>query len=373
MTSILNKVMGIFDSDSKLVKFTDTFTDKIYSEFGKLNKIGSIYSAFSALVLLFEASAGSTRKELGKLLGFNPDNSYLNNYGSFNDMLTISGELQINNLIAVRDDMPIISQYFTNIKNIGIDSITFASPNELISACNQYANDKTNGLITELLTKEDVTPDTVSIICSTVYFLSKWKKPFDKSDTYERNFTRVNGSTIKLLHMCQYMTSFQYYKNDKLQYLEMSYQNEDYRIGVILPRTSIDLEYLNTIDMFRQCSKLCKETELNVIFPKFTHRSRVSLKNIVKKCGCNEIFENADLSNFTLKTDIRVSDIIHEAVVIIDEEKTEATGATVVIMEEESFMSKSYKIEKFIADHSFGYVIFHHPTGTILFNGCFDG
>lgn len=367
MASMLKRLF----SSSGSASLSETLTNKLFSEFGKLGGIGSVYSAFSALVPLFEASRGSTREKLGDLLGLDPRGSYLKQCASLGNMLMTTGELQTNNVIAVHRELPIIPAYFANMKSIGVDTVEFSSPEELVVMCNQYANEKTKGLITELLTEKDVTPDTALVICSTVYFLSKWKKPFISSMTSNRDFIKVNGSKVKLPLMYQYETYFGYHANDKFQYLDMSYQNEDFAMGVILPRDPSDLESVNTIDVFRECAGSVTMKELNVYFPKFTHRSRTSLKEAVTKFGCGDIFEHADLKNLTTRTDTYVSDIIHEAVVIVDEMKTEAAGTTGVVIMLESCRAPR-KVENFVADHSFGYVIYHRPTMTVLFNGCFD-
>jgi serine protease inhibitor len=347
------------------------FSSRLFSEFGKPNRLGSAYSAFLALHPLFEASQGKTREQLGELLGLDPKGSYFREIVNLCHTLTTTGELQTSNMIAVNKTLVTLPEYFASIKTAGIDTIPFSSREELVTVCNHYANEKTKGLITELLKVTDVDDETVLVICSTIYFLSKWKTPFNSSHTYDRDFTKIDGSKVKVPLMFQNETYFRYFKNETLQYLEMSYQNEDFAMGILLPRISDDLDSVNTFDTFQKCTVSAKVTELKIYFPKFTHRVRQSLKEIVTKHGCGNLFHKADLTNLTPETDTRVTDIIHEAVVIVDETKTEASGATAVVVKLETCRPPR-NIETFRADHSFGYVIFHRPSGTILFNGCFD-
>lgn len=91
--------------------------------------------------------------------------------------------------------------------------------------------------------------------------------------------------------------------------------------------------------------------------------------------GVSDLFSsNADLSEIVEEGGVYVSDIIHQAVVEVDEEGTEAAAATAV------FVTKSMAVmvdrdepKLFRADHPFTFYIKHNPSGMILFLGHFNG
>jgi serpin B len=66
--------------------------------------------------------------------------------------------------------------------------------------------------------------------------------------------------------------------------------------------------------------------------------------------------------------ELYVSDAIHEAVVVVSEEGSEATAATHFVI---SFRSASPPTFKFTADHPFLFFIRDISSGTILFLGRF--
>src|SRR5205807_1938144 len=77
--------------------------------------------------------------------------------------------------------------------------------------------------------------------------------------------------------------------------------------------------------------------------PKFEHRKRVDLVSTMRKMGIREVFtRQANLKMISDPRDPReqlnVSKIIHEAVVKVDEEGTEAAAATAILMVKEMAM-----------------------------------
>lgn len=87
-----------------------------------------------------------------------------------------------------------------------------------------------------------------------------------------------------------------------------------------------------------------------------------------KEIESKEIEEEEDGDSYG---SLRLSDIIHETVVIVDEIQTEASsGASVAIL---TLSFESIRKIIFKADHTFLYSIYHKPSKTVLFSGCFDG
>ena len=151
--------------------------------------------------------------------------------------------------------------------------------------------------------------------------------------------------------------------------IELDYADREYTMGVLLPKTSnienIQLEYLNN-----WINNLV-ETKVELSLPKFTHRTKIQLASILKHLGLKSLFNsnNADLSRMV--DDAYVTNIIHEAVVIVDEDGTEATAATTAVVAKCLCRAQTQKII-FNANHTFMYYIRHKKTNTILFLGTYS-
>ena len=73
-----------------------------------------------------------------------------------------------------------------------------------------------------------------------------------------------------------------------------------------------------------------------------------------------------------MSVQLYVSFILQEAVIIVDEEGTEATAATIASLYT-NFNQRSSDVPVFRADRTFQYVVRYIPTNTILFTGVYDG
>jgi serine protease inhibitor len=73
----------------------------------------------------------------------------------------------------------------------------------------------------------------------------------------------------------------------------------------------------------------------------------------------------ADFSGITGKRDLHIDHVIHQAVIDVNEEGSEAAAATAVVM---GIKSMSFD-PVFQADHPFIFAIIHQATGLVLFLG----
>ena len=107
--------------------------------------------------------------------------------------------------------------------------------------------------------------------------------------------------------------------------------------------------------------------------PKFEIRKKTNLVSQLKKHGVKDLFleDKCDLS--TISKDIYVEQIIHEAVIIVDEEGTEAAAVTAMMLCQNSCSRPKQPNKIFNANHPFYFYIRYMPTNTILFIGNYKG
>jgi serine protease inhibitor len=216
----------------------------------------------------------------------------------------------------------------------------------------------------------------LSILVNTIYFKAQWDIPFTHEKTYNNVFTGFN-KIIKapFMHNTNY---YQYADNKSMQYLKLSYTDLDYALIVALPRATQPNESIKALsDLIKNVKSLFnlsyKSANVNLVLPKFEHRQRYNLVDAFQQMGVIDLFSNgADLSLISKNAHLSVSKIIHEAVVKIDEEGTEAAAATAMVMTQMAAMPPKNLID-FIANHTFYYAIVHLPYQIILFNGIFNG
>jgi serpin B len=82
-----------------------------------------------------------------------------------------------------------------------------------------------------------------------------------------------------------------------------------------------------------------------------------------------EVFTpSADLSGIDGRKDLEVSEVIHKAVIEVNEEGSEAAAATAIVVVPAS-VTHEPKVQYFIADHPFAFFIRDNRNGMTLFAG----
>ncbi|KTF71329.1 hypothetical protein cypCar_00049955, partial [Cyprinus carpio] len=107
--------------------------------------------------------------------------------------------------------------------------------------------------------------------------------------------------------------------------------------------------------------------EVEVSLPRFKMEKTYDMKNLLISMGMEDVFneQKVNLSGMSPSNNLVLTKVIHKAFVEVNEEGTEAAGATGAIFATRSFA------QMFIADHPFLFFIRHNPTKSILFYGRF--
>lgn len=165
-----------------------------------------------------------------------------------------------------------------------------------------------------------------------------------------------------------------YYLHDedkKLRAIELPYKGEDISMVVLLPEERDGVWRLqNKVsydDLYDIIDRL-EEEEVTVYLPKFKFGYSRSLKNHISSMGVSSIFgSNADLSGIAPTNELYVSDVVHKAVIEVNEKGSEAAAVTGVILENRMQILNEDNV--FRADHPFLFYIVDKRTKTNLFLG----
>jgi serpin B len=163
---------------------------------------------------------------------------------------------------------------------------------------------------------------------------------------------------------------FKYAEDPEWQMLEMPYAGEDVVMTVLLPQKLDGLAALErslTADSLAAWLARLAKREVDVTLPKFKVTSASRLDEPLKALGMTAAFGAADFSGMTGKRDFTIGAVLHKAFVDVNEEGTEAAGATAVIMMRTSAIPEKRTV--FLADHPFVFLIRHAKTDSILFIG----
>ncbi|XP_037438644.1 putative serpin-Z8 [Triticum dicoccoides] len=292
------------------------------------------------------------------------------------------------------------------------------APEAARSQINGWAAQVTRNLIDSVLPAGSISPATQVVLGNAMYFKGKWQdQPFDKRYTAHKPFHRLDHSQVdvpfmqswksqfvavhdgfKVLKLRYKMTAPNYQEQahsppfghvDSADHQEEQVPSNSYHSGhtqlsmcIFLPDAHDGL--LGLVDTIASRPGFLQDhlPEVQITLsefrvPKFKLSFQSSVVAVLKKLGLQLPFcLEGDLSDMVEDdgsgSPIVVEDVIHKAVVEVNEEGTEAAAVTVV--------KKTPRCAPrgrrppppqvdFIADHPFAYYIVEQATGAVVFAG----
>ena len=242
---------------------------------------------------------------------------------------------------------------------------------------NSWADEKTHGKISEVLTPNDVDALTAMAILNAIYFKGTWVTQFPVEDTRPSTFWKDGTSSVNADSM-NVVGTFAYGQFDETQVLRMPYEGDRLSMLVVLPdgRDGIgQLQERLSQELVQRWQQDLQDTEVIVSMPKFETRTSYDLKPILQSLGMTDAFDSASADLLGILgvqpgeeydgRNLYVTKAAHDGYVKVNEEGTEAAAATTITIGVTSATEQSY----FIADHPFIFIIQDDESGAILFMG----
>ncbi len=374
----LNETGATEEGVNEVAQCMNQFGFDIYLELhdGSKNVFISPYSIFTALSMTYEGARGNTAIEMANVLHL-PDNDTARR-GSFARIQNkMNGsedyELSSPNKIWPDVDYPFLESFIDIIKDYyygGIEYQDYSNdPEGSRKEINCWVENQTNQRIKDLIPEGYITIETVMVLTNALYFLGQWIYEFNKDETKVADFKLSSGTMVKVPTMGMRVTDgLNYYENDALQAVELPYKGGDLSMTILLPKGSIsDFEDSLSTEKLSEVKDGMEPTDIDVFLPKFEMTLNYELNENLIDLGMRDAFSmSADFSGMNGLGDLCISAVLHKAFIKVDEEGTEATAATAVIL---GNYSAGPDTPVFRANHPFIFMITHKETGSILFLG----
>lgn len=243
-----------------------------------------------------------------------------------------------------------------------------AQPEPSRRAINDFVSYHTGDLIPELLGEGSISTDTRVVLANAVYFNASWASPFEKSSTSPGDFTLLDGSTAQVPMMRDSVHSARSANVNGVEVVELAYQGNEVSMLLLVPPAGGLKSLESSLDVAALEGYLAALTpgQLDFSMPKFEIDLETKLAGPLKAQGLGIAFSgDADFSAMTGDRSLSISDVVHQAVIKVTEEGTEAAGATAV-----TFVVTSVPQTRPVhVDRPFVYLIRDNATGALLFLG----
>jgi len=377
---IPNIILGNNDVNI-LVSGNSAFALDLYRRLSteKGNIFLSPYSISSALSMTYAGARGETAKQMAKVLRFTlPQERLHQTFSKLSKLLQSNAkgyQLSIANALWGQKDYKFLQEfldvtdkyYEAGFKEV--DFIDETAREETRQMINKWVEDKTNGKIKNLLGPRDLSMLTRLVLTNAIYFKGKWEFQFDPKNTNDMPFYISEKVKVDTPMMYQ-KSKFNYTEDEDVQVLEMLYTGKDLSMVIVLPKPDKSLSKIEkslTTKKLKNWLSALSEREVEVYIPRFKIEKRFVLNEPLEKMGMVDAFDmmKADFSGMTPKPDLHISSVIHQAFVEVNEEGTEASAATAVIMATKAVVKPTV----FRADRPFIFFIRDIRSGSILFIG----
>jgi serpin B len=241
-----------------------------------------------------------------------------------------------------------------------------------LSAINQWASDETHGRIPKIL--EKLSNAAGLVLANAVYMMGAWQQPFAESATYDGKFTNAKKKETAVRMMRQ-VSSFRYAHASGVKLVELPYKG-GLSMLVVLPD---DVDGLEKIEdrigsSYAEWVRALEYTLVDLEFPRFITPTTLPLVSLLQAMGIRLAFapKRADFSGMTAEARLFIGDAIQKTWIATNENGTEATAVTVVVMFSETSGDSDPEPPPpviFHANHPFLYLIRDVKSGTILFVG----
>lgn len=329
--------------------------DQIISDFGhdlllavnSQQKDATIFiSPLSVNVALLMAASGSNDRTLADFV----KTLHLGDITSSDSILKFEGTLtdgykrenaiplyKLANSLWISDKFEIYKSYIDSVKNSFNSKVEVAnfSASKTVTDINTWISEETNGLIKKMI--QTIDGREVMFLINTVYFKQKWAIVFKPDKSKEGNFTLLNGAVKRSMFMHS-SEKYAYFSAGDVSAALLRFELKQASLLILLPKAKGDQALLDVANKYLTHQGVVgilsgtKSQKLNLALPRFKLSYSISLKNTLKAMGLESAFSDSANFSFISKTQIKISDVIHQSVLRIDENGVEAAAATVVRM-----------------------------------------
>lgn len=376
-------------SQTELIKVGNTFAFKLLGDVAASLEGSFMISPLSvqyALSMLSNGASGATQDELLRLLGFGKDRlseaNELCKYlvaellGADNTVeMSLANALIYNTFYS--GGFGLKQSYVNGLVNwydAYVKGYDFNAENaKAISGINSWASEQTRGMIPEIMNRLD--PSVYLLLMNAIYFKGNWNSSleFKSAATRQEDFTLESGRKVRLPIM-RTECMLAYAGTDVCDIVRLPYGNGAFAMNVLLPaegKTISDvIEWLKSGKSYWLSS-----FQVKLKLPKFETENTIGLRRILAPYIPSSFSDMADFSAMT-DAPVCVSDIFQKAKIKVNEQGTESSAVTVIVLGPTSAgpdVDIKPQVIEFYATRPFVYVISEISTGAVLFSGVYKG
>ncbi len=368
-----------------LVEANNQFAIELYKKLAETEK-GNIffspYSIHAALSMTYAGARGETAAQMAKVLGIDKLGDRVHPaHAELARKLKSDGgkdkpEFNVANGLWGQRGLEFQPEFLSLTKRHysgGFRELDFANNTEgSRQTINKWVSDETRKKIPELIRQGELSRSTALVLANAVYFKGMWVAPFPIGKTAPDKFWIAPDENVDVPMMRTTIASA-FYTGDGVKIVMLPYQKNQHSMIVVVPDAIDGLQNVVrnlTSEQLRVWLSGLQAGDVHFTFPKFRVRQRYGLSGGLAGLGMPLAFgSEAEFQSITTRSKFRLEQVIHEAVVEVDEDGTVAAAATAVIGVMPISKPRPRPQLTLRADRPFLILILDNQNRTILFAG----
>jgi serpin B len=210
------------------------------------------------------------------------------------------------------------------------------------------------------------------VLVNAIHLKLPWSEPFLETSTKPATFTKTDGSTVSVPFMNK-VGYWSYAEDDTTQAVVIPLAGLSVQLVVFLPKATSSLaQFEDSLAQGHAAALLAgidmAWPQVSLALPKFAFTTAsVRLGSVLTALGMTDAFTpSADFTGISKDKPLFISDVVHKAMVGVDEHGVEAAAATAVMLAGAGLPTD---IKQVNVNRPFFFGIYDQPTSTWLFLG----
>ncbi|XP_059478180.1 antichymotrypsin-2-like [Neocloeon triangulifer] len=288
------------------------------------------------LAMLSEGAQGKTKTDLEEALGDTRSIRRVLGYSSRGG-IAMGNSFYLSNNLNINEAF---KEKLTSSYKAEFQYADFSRPRSAAYNINEWVRRITNKGISELISPQSLSPESVFMMVNAIHLTAKWTKKFDSEETVTDGiFYESHSGELKpkLAEMMRNYEHFRYGTVESLnaQVIELPFQvPENHAMYVVLPTDPNGLKDLINKLTPESLGDILKTMnnpiQLTLYLPKFKASTTQNLKTILPGKVAQVFSPSADISGISPDRNIQLSEVLHKANLKVDEEGATGSAATAV-------------------------------------------
>ena len=250
-----------------------------------------------------------------------------------------------------------------------LTEVDYADSDAARRVINAWTSTQTHERIPEIVPDGVLDEETLLVLVNALYLKAAWEDPFHETSTTDADFHLTDETVVQLPTMLGHVGA-RVGSGEGWRSARLPYVGGRLAMTVVLPDPG-RLAAVEALVADRDWGVVLAAPDhqrLELRLPRFTVRAASRMGELLGALGMPTAFtDDADFSGFTGDEPLRISEVLHEAFVAVDEEGTEAAAATAVVMQRAGGLPAPPV--PFVVDRPFLFAIHDVEDGAPLFLG----